>query len=180
MHVGHNKPTSRGYVRALSADVRQHPQILFNYLQTEEDRQGFRQCVHLTREIMNQPAMDAYRGEAIQPTSEVLTDQQIDAFVRNSVDSAYHPAGTCKMGTDQMAVVDADLRVRGVANLRVIDSSVFPSLPNGNLNAPTMMLAERGADLIKGHSLKLSRSAPTYTDRDWKQQQRQGEPVRRA
>ena len=180
VHVGHNKPTSRGYVRALSADVRQHPQILFNYLQTEEDRQGFRQCVHLTREIMNQPAMDAYRGEAIQPTSEVLTDQQIDAFVRNSVDSAYHPAGTCKMGTDQMAVVDADLRVRGVANLRVIDSSVFPSLPNGNLNAPTMMLAERGADLIKGHSLKLSRSAPTYTDRDWKQQQRQGEPVRRA
>ena len=180
VHVGHNKPTSRGYVRALSADVRQHPQILFNYLQTEEDRQGFRQCVHLTREIMNQPAMDAYRGEAIQPTSDVLTDQQIDAFVRNSVDSAYHPAGTCKMGTDQMAVVDADLRVRGVANLRVIDSSVFPSLPNGNLNAPTMMLAERGADLIKGHSLKLSRSAPTYTDRDWKQQQRQGEPVRRA
>ena len=180
VHVGHNKPTSRGYVRALSADVRQHPQILFNYLQTEEDRQGFRQCVHLTREIMNQPAMDAYRCEAIQPTSEVLTDQQIDAFVRNSVDSAYHPAGTCKMGTDQMAVVDADLRVRGVANLRVIDSSVFPSLPNGNLNAPTMMLAERGADLIKGHSLKLSRSAPTYTDRDWKQQQRQGEPVRRA
>ena len=180
VHVGHNKPTSRGYVRALSADVRQHPQILFNYLQTEEDRQGFRQCVHLTREIMNQPAMDAYRGEAIQPTSEVLTDQQIDAFVRNSVDSAYHPAGTCKMGTDQMAVVDADLRVRGVANLRVIDSSVFPSLPNGNLNAPTMMLAERGADLIKGHSLKLSRSAPTYTDRDWKQQQRQGEPVRSA
>jgi choline dehydrogenase len=180
VHVGHNKPTSRGYVRALSADVRQHPQILFNYLQTEEDRQGFRQCVHLTREIMNQPAMDAYRGEAIQPTSGVLTDQQIDAFVRNSVDSAYHPAGTCKMGTDQMAVVDADLRVRGVANLRVIDSSVFPSLPNGNLNAPTMMLAERGADLIKGHSLKLSRSAPTYTDRDWKQRQRQGEPVRRA
>lgn len=180
VHVGHNKPTSRGYVRALSADVRQHPQILFNYLQTEEDRQGFRQCVHLTREIMNQPAMDAYRGEAIQPTSEVLTDQQIDAFVRNSVDSAYHPAGTCKMGTDQMAVVDADLRVRGVANLRVIDSSVFPSLPNGNLNAPTMMLAERGADLIKGHSLKLSKSAPTYIDRDWKQRQRQGEPVRRA
>ena len=180
VHVGHNKPTSRGYVRALSADVRQHPQILFNYLQTEEDRQGFRQCVHLTREIMNQPAMDAYRGEAIQPNSEVLTDQQIDAFVRNSVDSAYHPAGTCKMGTDQMAVVDADLRVRGVANLRVIDSSVFPSLPNGNLNAPTMMLAERGADLIKGHSLKLSKSAPTYTDRDWKQRQRQGEPVRRA
>ncbi len=180
VHVGHNKPTSRGYVRALSADVRQHPQILFNYLQTEEDRQGFRQCVHLTREIMNQPAMDAYRGEAIQPTSEVLTDQQIDAFVRNSVDSAYHPAGTCKMGTDQMAVVDADLRVRGVANLRVIDSSVFPLLPNGNLNAPTMMLAERGADLIKGHSLKLSRSAPTYTVRDWKQRQRQGEPVRRA
>ena len=89
VHVGHNKPTSRGYVRARSADINQHPQILFNYLQTEQDRQGFRDCVRLSREIINQPAMDPYRGEAIQPDPEVQTDKQIDAFVRNAVDSAY-------------------------------------------------------------------------------------------
>ena len=180
VHVGHNKPTSRGYVRALSTDISQHPQILFNYLQTEEDRQGFRDCVHLTREIMNQPAMDAYRGEVIQPASKMTSDEQIDAFVRDSVDSAYHPAGTCKIGVDQMAVVDAELRVHGLSNLRVIDSSVFPTVPNGNLNAPTMMVAERGADLIKGHSLKLSKPVPTYTDKDWKHRQRQGVPARQA
>ena len=180
VHVGHNKPTSRGYVRALSSDISQHPEILFNYLQTEEDRQGFRDCVRLTREIMNQPAMDPYRGDVIQPGAEVQSDQQIDAFVRDSVDSAYHPAGTCKIGADQTAVVDANLRVRGMSNLRVIDSSVFPTVPNGNLNAPTMMVAERGADLIKGHSLKLSQPAPTYTDREWKQRQRQGAAVRRS
>ena len=178
VHVGHNKPTSRGYVRALSADISQHPKILFNYLQTEEDIQGFRDAVRLTREIMQQPAMDPYRGEAIQPTADIQTDQQIDAFIRKSVDSAYHPAGTCKMGIDAMAVVDAELRVHGLENLRVIDSSVFPSLPNGNLNAPTMMVAERGADLIRGQSLKLSEPAPTYTDKDWKLRQRQGVPVR--
>ncbi|MGB2260521.1 MAG: choline dehydrogenase [Porticoccaceae bacterium] len=178
VHVGHNKPTSRGYVRALSADISQHPQILFNYLQTEEDIQGFRDAVRLTREIMQQPAMDPYRGEAIQPTADIQTDQQIDAFIRKSVDSAYHPAGTCKMGSDAMAVVDAELRVHGLENLRVIDSSVFPSLPNGNLNAPTMMVAERGADLIRGQSLKLSEPAPTYTDKGWKLRQRQGVPVR--
>ena len=180
VHVGHNKPTSRGYVRTQSADISQHPQILFNYLQTEQDRQGFRDCVRLSREIINQPAMDPYRGEAIQPDPEVQTDKQIDAFVRNAVDSAYHPAGTCKIGSDSMAVVDADLRVRGITGLRVIDSSVFPCVPNGNLNAPTMMVAERGADLIKGQSLKLSKSAPTYTDKDWKLRQRQGTPVRKT
>ena len=171
VHVGHNKPTSRGYVRARSADINQHPQILFNYLQTEQDRQGFRDCVRLSREIINQPAMDPYRGEAIQPDPEVQTDKQIDAFVRNAVDSAYHPAGTCKIGSDSMAVVDADLRVRGIAGLRVIDSSVFPSVPNGNLNAPTMMVAERGADLIKGNMLPPI-SMAVYTNKDWQEQQK--------
>ena len=156
VHVGHNKPTSRGYVRARSADINQHPQILFNYLQTEQDRQGFRDCVRLSREIINQPAMDPYRGEAIQPDPEVQTDKQIDAFVRNAVDSAYHPAGTCKIGSDSMAVVDADLRVRGIAGLRVIDSSVFPSVPNGNLNAPVIMMAEKLADVILGNEALTS------------------------
>jgi choline dehydrogenase len=172
VHVGHNKATSRGHVRATSADINQHPEILFNYLATEYDRQGFRDCVHLTREIMRQPAMDAYRGDVIQPSVEVQTDEQIDAFIRGSVDSAYHPAGTCKIGADTMAVVDPDLRVRGLKHLRIIDSSVFPTVPNGNLNAPTMMLAERGADLIKG-TIEPSISAAVYIDEQWQTRQRE-------
>jgi len=173
VHVGHNKPTSRGHVRALSGDLSQHPEILFNYLETEIDRQGFRDCVHLTREIMRQPAMDEFRGEVIQPTNEVRTDEQIDAFVRASVDSAYHPCGTCKIGVDKMAVVDSELRVRGIKNLRVIDASVFPTIPNGNLNAPTMMLAERGADIVKGAQLLPSSEVPVYTDMRWQERQRE-------
>ena len=172
VHVGHNKPTSRGHVRAISADIKQHPKILFNYLATEHDRQGFRDCVNLTREIMNQPAMDAYRGEVIQPSAEVQNNEQVDAFIRESVDSAYHPAGACKIGVDAMAVVDPDLKVRGLQNLRIIDSSVFPTVPNGNLNAPTMMLAERGADLIKGE-VKPSISAAVYIDEQWQTRQRE-------
>jgi choline dehydrogenase len=173
VHVGHNKPTSRGYVRARSGDLSEHPEILFNYLETETDRQGFRDCVHLTREIMQQPAMDEFRGEVIQPTDKVQTDEQIDAFVRASVDSAYHPCGTCKIGVDKMAVVDSELRVQGIKNLRVIDASVFPTIPNGNLNAPTMMLAERGADLVKGATLSASLDVPVYQDALWQERQRE-------
>ncbi|MDG1163754.1 MAG: choline dehydrogenase, partial [Porticoccaceae bacterium] len=174
VHVGHNKPSSRGHVRAISADIRQHPEILFNYLATEKDKQGFRDCVHLTREIMDQPAMDAFRGEVIQPIAQVQTDKQIDAFIRESVDSAYHPAGTCKIGIDAMAVVDSSLQVHGLANIRVIDSSVFPTVPNGNLNAPTMMVAERGADLIKGSVIEPSIQVPVYSNKRWQERQREG------
>ena len=177
VHVGHNKPTSRGHVRATSADVKQHPEILFNYLSTEQDRQGFRDCVHLTREIMCQPSMDAFRDEVIQPVAEVQTDDEIDAFVRESVDSAYHPSSTCKIGVDVMAVVDAELRVRGVKNLRIIDASVFPTIPNGNLNGPTMMVAERGADIIKGFT-EPSIAMAVYTDPQWQKRQREGTPLR--
>ena len=174
VHVGHNKPTSRGYVRARSGDLSEHPEILFNYLETETDRQGFRDCVHLTREIMQQAAMDEFRGEVIQPTDKVQTDEQIDAFVRASVDSAYHPCGTCKIGVDEMAVVDSELRVQGIERLRVIDASVFPTIPNGNLNAPTMMLAERGADMVKGAALLSSLEVPVYIDENWQTRQRAG------
>ena len=174
VHVGHNKPTSRGHVRAQSGDINQHPEILFNYLETETDREGFRDCVHLTREIMRQPAMDAFRGEVIQPSAEVQTDEQIDAFVRASVDSAYHPCGTCKIGVDKLAVVDSELRVQGIANLRIIDASVSPTIPNGNLNAPTMMLAERGADMVKGATLLPSLEVPVYVDENWQERQREG------
>jgi choline dehydrogenase len=148
--TGPNKPRSRGYVRLKSGDPYEHPSILFNYLGREEDREGFRRCVRLTREIVGQPAMDSYLKGEISPGPDVQTDTEIDAFVRENLESTYHPCGSCRMGTDEMAVVDPELRVRGVDRLRVIDSSVFPSEPNGNLNAPTIMLAERGADLVLG------------------------------
>ena len=171
VHVGHNKPTSRGHVRVVSGDVKQHPEIQFNYLATEEDKQGFRDCVHLTREVMRQPAMDTFRGEVIQPTDDVQSDEQIDAFIREAVDSAYHPSCTCKMGIDAMAVVDPELRVHGLSNIRVIDSSIFPTIPNGNLNAPTMMVAERGADLIKDN-VQQPVTMAVYTNKDWQKRQK--------
>ena len=152
--------------------IRDSPSIVFNYLKTEEDRQGFRDCVRLTREIMSQTAMDAFRGEVIQPKDDIQTDDQIDAFIRQSVDSAYHPSCSCKMGEDSTSVVDSQLRVHGINNLRVIDSSVFPTIPNGNLNAPTMMVAERGADLIKGKIAAPSSQVKVFTDPDWKINQR--------
>jgi len=171
VHVGHNKPTSRGHVRVSSGDIKQHPEIQFNYLATEKDKQGFRDCVHLTREVMRQPAMDTFRGEVIQPTDDVQSDEQIDAFIREAVDSAYHPSCTCKMGIDAMAVVDPELRVHGLSNIRIIDSSIFPTIPNGNLNAPTMMVAERGADLIKGNVQQPAAMA-VYTNKDWQRWQK--------
>jgi choline dehydrogenase len=172
VHAGHNKPTSRGHIRVTSNDIRKHPKIVFNYLETEEDKQGFRDCVRLTREIMHQGAMDDYRGEVIQPKDDVQTDDEIDAFIRQAVDSAYHPSCSCKMGEDPMSVVDPQLRVHGIANLRVIDSSIFPTIPNGNLNAPTMMVAERGADLIKGKTITPPVEVKTFVDPKWKIRQR--------
>lgn len=151
--TGPNKPKSRGRVRLRSGDPNEHPDILFNYLDREEDRDGFRRCLRLTREIVAQPAMDRYRAQEVAPGQDVQTDDEIDAFVRQTMESTYHPCGTCRMGEDALAVVDSELRVRGLEGLRVIDSSVFPTEPNANLNAPTIMLAERGADMIRGRPL---------------------------
>ncbi|MCL7942782.1 choline dehydrogenase [Marinobacter sp. ATCH36] len=174
LHIGHNKPKSRGSVYVQSDDPRQPPRILFNYLQHEDDREGFRDCVRLTREIINQPAMDAYRGPEIQPGVDVQSDEEIDAFVRQAVESAYHPSCTCKMGGDEHAVVGPDTRVHGLAGLRVVDSSIFPSIPNGNLNAPTVMVAERAADLIRGLEPLNPSDAPVAMDEQWQDRQRPG------
>ncbi|WP_426807786.1 choline dehydrogenase [Pseudomonas sp. WOUb67] len=176
--TGPNKPKSRGHVRALSADPYQHPQIRFNYLESEEDREGFRRCVRLTREIIAQPAMDRYRGEELAPGPQVQTDEEIDAFVRANMESTMHPCGSCRMGEDDMAVVDSALRVRGLQGLRVIDSSVFPSEPNGNLNAPTIMLAERAADLVRGRQPLPPADVPVGLVEGWEEAQRSRKPVR--
>ena len=117
VHIGHNKPKSRGWVRAVSDNPDDHPEIQFNYLEHEEDREGFRQCVRLTREIINQPAFDEYRDSEIQPGKHIQTDEEIDAFVRQFTESAYHPSCSCRMGTDDMAVVDPQARVRGLKGL---------------------------------------------------------------
>ena len=171
VHVGHNKPASRGRVWITSAQPLAQPSIQFNYLDKHEDVEGFRQCVRLTREIIEQPAMQPYRGAEIQPGEAVQSDEEIDAFVRQFAESAYHPSCTCKMGTDAMAVVDPHTKVHGIAALRVVDSSIFPTITNGNLNAPTIMTAERAADLIKGKTLPPSEAEPALAD-DWRERQR--------
>lgn len=176
--TGPNKPKSRGYVRVRSADPYEHPQIQFNYLQREEDREGFRRCIRLTREIIGQPAMDRFRDGEIAPGPQVTTDEEIDAFVRENLESTYHPCGSCRMGEDEMAVVDSELRVRGIAGLRVIDSSVFPTEPNGNLNAPTIMLAERASDLVRGRTMLPASDAPVGLVQDWETSQRSSLPGR--
>jgi choline dehydrogenase len=172
VHVGHNKPSSRGSVRARTPSVQDKPEIRFNYLQHEDDIEGFRACVRLTREIIGQPAMDAYRGPEIQPGEAVQSDEEIDAFVRGAVESAYHPSCACRMGEDDMAVVDSETRVRGIENLRVVDSSIFPIIPNGNLNSPTIMLAERAADIIKGKGMLEPSDAEVGLGQDWETLQR--------
>ena len=178
VHVGHNKPKSRGSVKVTSNDAHVAPAIQFNYLSHQDDIEGFRACVRLTREIINQPALDEYRGEEIQPGTSVQTDEEIDSFVRSSVESAYHPSCTCKMGEDAMAVVDSQTRVHGLQGLRVVDSSIFPTIPNGNLNSPTIMLAERAADLILGKTPLAPSSAKVTISDDWQQQQRLKLPAR--
>ncbi|MCU8032787.1 MAG: choline dehydrogenase [Shewanella sp.] len=172
VHVGHNKPKSRGAVTLVSADPKVPPKIQFNYLQHPDDIEGFRACVRLTREIINQAPFDEYRGEEIQPGIQVQTDAQIDAFVRQSVESAYHPSCSCKMGMDAMAVVDPETRVHGLQNLRVVDSSIFPTIPNGNLNAPTIMLAERAADLILEAEMLASADCAVVVADAWQTTQR--------
>jgi choline dehydrogenase len=177
--TGPNKPKSRGYVRLNEADPYAHPEIRFNYLEREEDREGFRRCVRLTREIITQPAMDPFRDVELAPGPDVQTDDEIDAFVRANLESTMHPCGSCRMGEDAMAVVDSELRVRGMEGLRVIDSSVFPTEPNGNLNAPTIMLAERAADLVKGGPMLEPSHADVGLAEGWETRQRTHQPKRK-
>lgn len=180
VHVGPNKPKSRGRVEITSSDADAHPSILFNYLQHEDDVAAWRQCIRLTREIIAQPAMDAYRGEELQPGPNVQSDDGIDRWVRENVESAYHPCGTARMGQDcdPGAVVDTACRVLGLEGLRVVDASVFPTVPYGNINAPTIMVAEKAADAILGKPALAPISAPVWIDPNWETQQRLGAAIR--
>jgi choline dehydrogenase len=165
---------SRGTVQLASREPRDAPRIFFRYMSHPDDWTEMRACVRLTREIFAQPAFDPYRGRELAPGSEVQTDEQIDDFVRHHVQSAYHPSCTCRMGlaSNPMAVTDPEARVIGIDGLRVVDSSIMPSVTTGNLNAPTIMLAEKAADHILGRTLQPRATAPVYIAPDWQHSQR--------
>jgi choline dehydrogenase len=173
-HVGPMRSRSRGWVRLASTNPLDHPKIFFNYMSQPEDWLEMRACVRLTREIFGQHAFDRFRAREIQPGAAVQTDEQIDQFIREKVETAYHPSCTCKMGRDddKMAVVDPQTRVRGLESLRVVDSSIMPSITNGNLNAPTIMIGEKAADHILGRPLLPESSAPYYVAPNWQTAQR--------
>jgi choline dehydrogenase len=173
-HVGPMRSKAKGWVRLASPHAQDKPRILFNYLSEPDDWVEMRACVRLTREVFAQPAFDRYRGREIQPGADVQTDAQIDAFIREKVESAYHPSCSCKMGheNDPMAVVDPHAEVRGLEGLRVVDSSIMPSITTGNLNAPTIMLAEKAADHILGKSMLPPSDAPYYVAPNWQTSQR--------
>jgi choline dehydrogenase len=173
-HVGPMRSHSKGWVRLKSADPLEKPSVFFNYMSQPEDWAEMRACVRLTREIFAQPAFARYRGREIQPGEGVQSDEQIDAFIRAKVESAFHPSCTCRMGraSDPLAVVDAQARVIGMQALRVVDSSIMPSITTGNLNAPTIMLAEKAADHIRGRPLLPPSTAPYYLAPAWESAQR--------
>jgi choline dehydrogenase len=173
-HVGPMRSKSRGWVRLASSNPLDKPRILFNYLSHPDDWTEMRACVRLTREIFAQRAFDRFRGREIQPGAEVQSDEDIDRFIRAKVESAYHPSCSCKMGAanDPMAVVDSETRVHGLEGLRVVDSSIMPSVTTGNLNAPTIMLAEKAADHILGKGLLPPEELPFYAAANWRVAQR--------
>ncbi|CAL8323760.1 unnamed protein product [Merluccius merluccius] len=164
VHVGPMRSTSVGWMKLKSANPLDHPIIQPNYLSTDVDVWEFRQCVKLSREIFAQRAFEPYRGPEVQPGPAVQSDAEIDAFVRRKADSAYHPSCTCRMGapSDPAAVVDPDARVLGLEGIRVVDASIMPSVVSGNLNAPTIMMAEKAADMIRGRPALVDPGAPVY------------------
>ncbi|MEM7359127.1 MAG: choline dehydrogenase [Pseudomonadota bacterium] len=171
-HVGSMRSQSKGWVRLRSTNPEDAPIIQFNYMSKDEDWEEFRAAVRLTREIFEQDAFAPYRGEELSPGSEVQSDAELDEYLKDAVESAYHPSCTCKMGSDDMAVVDEQCRVRGLQGLRIVDSSIMPSIVSGNLNAPTIMMAEKAADIIKGVAPLPASDAPVYVAEDFQHSQR--------
>ena len=173
-HVGPMRSKSRGAVTLRSGKPEDAPVIRFNYMSDPEDWEDFRACIRLTREIFGQDAMKPFVKHEIQPGPGVVTDDQIDAFIREHAESAYHPCGTCKMGRadDPMAVVDPETRVIGVDGLRVADSSIFPQVTNGNLNGPSIMTGEKAADHILGRTPLAALNLEPWINPNWRTAQR--------
>jgi len=147
------RPTSVGQVRLKSPDPFDAPSILCNYLSTEKDRQDFRDLVIVCRNIVHQKAFDSVRGKALDPDESVISDEDIDKFVRSHGKPTHHLCGSCKMGVDDMAVVNEQLKVYGVEGLRVADASIMPNITSGNINAPVIMIGEKAADLLAGRKI---------------------------
>jgi choline dehydrogenase len=161
-HMGSMRSHSRGRVRLKSKSPHDHPSILFNYMSHEEDWSEFRAGIRITRNIMQQTALEPYLGNEISPSIAVQTDAEIDAFVRAHGETSYHPSCSCSMGYDDMSVVDKDGKVHGLEGLRVIDASIMPRIITGNLNAPTIMMAEKLADVIRGRTPLAAVKVPVY------------------
>ena len=161
-HMGSMRSPSRGHIQIRSKDPSEYPSILFNYMSTEQDWREFRAGIRITRNIMQQPALAPYVGKEISPGIEVQTDAELDAFVREHAETAYHPCGSCAMGVGEMAVVDAEGRVHGLQGLRVIDASIMPEIVTGNLNAPTIMIAEKISDVIRGRKPLAAEVVPVF------------------
>ncbi len=163
VHVGPMYSNAIGSVKIKSADPKIYPRLKFNYLSTDQDRREWVEAIHCARNIMNQPAFDEFNDGEISPGSSVKTDQQILDWVAKDAETALHPSCTCKMGTDDMAVLDPEsMRVHGLKGVRVVDASAMPIVTNGNIYAPTMMIAEKAADLILGNALEVPSQAPFY------------------
>jgi choline dehydrogenase len=153
MHVGPMYSDARGSLTLQSADPTVHPALRFNYLSTAQDRREWVEALQVARNILGQPAFTAYSGGEISPGTTVQSDAEILDWVARDGETAYHPSCTCKMGTDALSVVHPDtLAVHGVTGLYVVDASVFPYVPNANIYAPTMMVAEKAADLLQGNT----------------------------
>ena len=172
-HVGPMRSASRGAVTLLSGDPKDDPNILFNYMSQPSDWEEFRTALRLTREIFQQPAFSEHVKHEILPGADCTSDEQLDEFIRQHGESAYHPCGTCKMGAanDPLAVVDPEARVIGTERLRVADSSIFPQITNGNLNAPSIMVGEKVSDMVLGKALEPDHSSP-WLHPDWASSQR--------
>ena len=173
-HVGPMRSKSRGSVTLRSADPAAKPVIRFNYMSHPDDWTDFRHCIRLTREIFGQDAFAQFRGEEISPGADCTTDEQLDAHIRDHVESAYHPCGTCRMGraNDPMSVIDPECRVIGVERLRVVDSSIFPRITNGNLNAPSIMVGEKAADMILGRTPLAPENLEPWINPRWRESDR--------
>jgi choline dehydrogenase len=174
VHVGPMRSKSRGFVRVQSNQAKANPKIMFNYMSHPDDWREFRACIRLTREVIAQKALEPFRAEEIQPGSAVQSDEQIDDFIRQHCESAYHPTGTCKMGAvdDPTAVVDPECRVIGIDNLRVADSSIMPQVTNGNLNAPTLMIGEKASDHVLGRIPLPASNLEPWINPNWQKSQR--------
>ena len=169
-HMGSMRSHSRGRVQLKTKNPHDHPSILFNYMSHEEDWREFRAGIRITRDIMQQAALAPYLGNEISPSDSVQTDAEIDAFVRAHGETSYHPSCSCTMGYDDMSVVDKDGKVHGLEGLRVIDASIMPRIVTGNLNAPTIMIAEKLADVIRGRAPLPALKVPVYMHTEYAHQ----------